>query len=144
MRNYKNIAAFKRADELTIQIYAKTKSFPREEIFGLTHQIRKASYSVAANIVEGSARESKREYLHFLYISRGSLAETEYFLHLSHQLGYLSDANFDSLSFQCNKTFAALAGLIKSVEREASLVSKVIALLTSGLVLYAIKNLSWT
>ena len=66
MRNYKNIIAWQKADELTRKIYATTKSFPREEIFGLTHQMRKASYSVAANIAEGAARESKREYLHFL------------------------------------------------------------------------------
>jgi four helix bundle protein len=98
MRNYKNIAAWKRADELTITIYAQTKAFPREEIFGLTHQMRKASVSVAANIAEGAARESKREYLHFLYIARGSLAETEYFLHLSEKLGYLSNEDFSSLS----------------------------------------------
>jgi len=83
MRNYKTIGAWQRADELTITIYAKTKTFPGEEIFGLTHQRRKASYSVASNIAEGASRESKREYLHFLYIARGSLAETEYFLNLN-------------------------------------------------------------
>jgi four helix bundle protein len=142
MRNYKNIVAWQKADELTIQIYATTRNFPREEIFGLTHQIRKASYSVASNIAEGAARESKREYLHFLYIARGSLAETEYFLHLSHQLGYLSKEDFDSLSERCNSAFATLYGLIKSVKKEASLVTKAIALLTSGLVLYGLKTLS--
>ncbi len=98
---------------------------------------------MAANIVEGAARESKREYLHFLYIARRSLAETEYFIHLSEKLGYLSDVNFDSLSIQCNRTFAALHGLIESVKKEASVVTKVIALLTSGLVLYVIKSLPW-
>ncbi len=143
MRNYKNIGAFKRADELTIQIYATTKSFPREEIFGLTHQIRKAVVSVAANISEGAARESKREYLHFLYIARGSLAETEYFLHLSHKLGYLSNDHYSSLTSMCNRTFGALHGLIESVKKEASMVTKMIALFSSGLVLYALKNLPW-
>ena len=144
MRNYKNIGAWQRADELTIQIYATTRTFPWEEIFGLTHQIRKSVVSVAANIAEGAARESKREYLHFLYIARGSLAETEYFLHLSHKLGYLSKPEFDSLSLMCNAAFGTLAGLIKSVKKEASVVTKVVALLSSGLVLYGIKSLSLT
>ena len=144
MRNYKNIVAWQKADELTIQVYSVTRKFPREEILGITHQIRKASYSVAANISEGAARESKREYLHFLYIARGSLTETEYFLHLSHKLGYLSDSEFDSLSVMCNNAFGTLAGLIKSVKKETSVTTKAIALLTSGIVLYALKNLSWT
>jgi len=141
MRDYKKIVAWQRADELTISIYATTKDFPREEIFGLTAQIRKASYSVAANIAEGAARESKREYLHFLYIARGSLAETEYFLHLAHALGYLSDAQYCDKTTQCNRAFGTLAGLIKSVQKEASVVSKLIALCSSTLVLYGIKNL---
>lgn len=144
MRNYKNIGAWQRADELTIQIYATTRNYPREEIFGLTHQIRKSAVSVAANIAEGAARESKREYLHFLYIARGSLAETEYFLHLSHKLNYLSNEDFSSLTSRCNRTFGALHGLIESVKKEASVVTKVIALLSSGLILYGLKSIPWT
>jgi four helix bundle protein len=106
--------------------------------------MRKASVSVAANIAEGAARESKREYLHFLYIARGSLAETEYFLHLSEKLGYLSNEHFSSLSSMCNRTFGALHGLIESVKKEASVVTKVIALLSSGLILYGLKSIPWT
>src|SRR5436305_10633231 len=73
MRDYTKIEAWKLADDLTVAIYERTRLFPREEIYGLTSQLRRAAYSVPANIVEGASRESKRDYLHFLYIARGFL-----------------------------------------------------------------------
>ena len=84
MRDYTKIEAWRLADDLTVAVYEQTRSFPREEIYGLTAQLRRASYSVPANIVEGASRESKRAYLHFLYIARGSLSGTQYFVHLAH------------------------------------------------------------
>lgn len=71
----------------SVAVYEVSRSFPREELYGLTSQLRRAASSVPANIAEGSARESKRDDLHFLYISRGSLAETRYFVHLATRLG---------------------------------------------------------
>ena len=91
MRDYTKIEAWKLADDLTVAIYERTKSFPKEELYGLTSQIRRAAYSVPANIAEGASRESKKDYLHFLYIARGSLSEAQYFIHLAQRLGYLSD-----------------------------------------------------
>ena len=93
MRDYTKIQAWKLADDLTVSLYEHTRAFPREETYGLTSQLRRASYSVPANIADGSSRESKRDYLHFLYIARGSLSETQYFIHLSKRLGYLSTEN---------------------------------------------------
>lgn len=135
MRDYTKIEAWKLADDLTVAIYQATKAFPREEIYGLTSQLRRVSYSVPANIVEGSSRESKKDYLHFLYISRGSLSETQYFIHLSRRLGYLSDADAERLIGQTRQTFACLHGLIKAVEREAGKLNKLVATITSLLVL---------
>jgi len=89
MTDYTKIEAWKMADDLTVAVYEQTRSFPREEIYGLTSQLRRASYSVPANIVEGSSRDTKKDYLHFLYIARGSLSETQYFIHLAGRLGYL-------------------------------------------------------
>jgi four helix bundle protein len=86
MRDYTKIEAWRLADDLTVVVYERTRSFPREEIYGLTSQLRRAAYSVPANIVEGASRESKKDYLHFLYIARGSLSETQYFIHLARQL----------------------------------------------------------
>jgi four helix bundle protein len=119
MRDYSKIEAWKLADDLAVAVYQATQSFPREEIYGITSQLRRASYSVPANIAEGSSRESKKDYLHFLYISRGSLSETQYFVHLSRRLDYLSDSDAQRLMVQTRQTFACLHGLIKAVEKEA-------------------------
>jgi four helix bundle protein len=83
MRDYTKIEAWRRADDLVVAIYEHTRKFPKEELYGLTTQLRRAALSVPANIAEGSARGSKRDYLHFLYIARGSLTETQYFVHLA-------------------------------------------------------------
>jgi four helix bundle protein len=135
MRDYTKIEAWRLADDLTVAVYQATQAFPRVEIYGLTSQLRRASYSVPANIVEGSSRESKKDYLHFLYIARGSLSETQYFVHLSRRLGYLSDADAEGLIGQTRQTFACLHGLIKAVEKESGKFAKTVALLTSLLVL---------
>jgi four helix bundle protein len=71
MRDYTKIEAWRLADDLTVAVYERTRSFPREEIYGLTSQMRRAAFSIPANIVEGASRESKKDYLHFLYIARG-------------------------------------------------------------------------
>jgi four helix bundle protein len=73
---------------------------------------------VPANIVEGSSRESKKEYLNFLYIARGSLSETRYFIHLAGRLGYLQTTASDALKSQSEQVLRALAGLIKAVQSE--------------------------
>ncbi len=70
----------KLADNMTVRFYERTRTFPREELYSLTVNFARG-VSVTANIVEGSSRESKRDYLHFLYIARGSLSETQYFIH---------------------------------------------------------------
>jgi len=98
-------------------------------------KLRRAAFSIPANIAEGSARESKRDYLHFLYISRGSLMETKYFIHLSRRLGYLGDEDFRRLDEVAGQTFACLQGLIQAVERESGKLAKITATLTSLVVL---------
>src|SRR6266498_1381678 len=108
MRDYTKIEVWKLADDLTVAVYERTRSFPRDEVYGLTGQLRRASYSVPANIVEGSSRESKKDYLHFLYIARGSLSETQYFIHLAKRLGFLSSPEADKLQQQTKATFACL------------------------------------
>ncbi|PJB73278.1 MAG: four helix bundle protein [Armatimonadetes bacterium CG_4_9_14_3_um_filter_66_14] len=135
MRDYTKIEAWKLADDLIVAVYRATKSFPKEELYGLTSQFRRAAVSVPANIVEGSARGTKRDYLHFLYIARGSLAETRYFIHLSHRLGYLPGSDHGKLEAQANSAAACLQGLINSVEKETGKPAKLAAALTSALVL---------
>src|SRR6266508_5371261 len=89
----------------------------------------------SGHIVEGASRESKKDYLHFLYIARGSLSETQYFIHLAQRLNYLSSEEADALQRQTKLTFGCLHGLIRAVEKEAGKLSKVIATVTSLLVI---------
>ena len=116
MRNYKNLGVWQNADDLTVQIYQVTQNFPAKETYGITSQLRRAAYSVPANIAEGSGRESNADYLRFLSIARGSLSETEYFLHLAKRLAYLDESDWKQLTKLVNYTFASLAGLMKSVK----------------------------
>lgn len=136
MRDYTKIEAWRLADDLTVAVYEVSRSFPREELYGLTSQLRRAASSVPANIAEGSARESKRDYLHFLYIARGSLTETQYFLHLAARLGYLNANDDLQLSSQTRAAFACLHGLIKAVEAESGKLTKTLAVASSALVLF--------
>ena len=117
MRDFRKIKAWMLADDLAVAAYEVSKCFPREEIYGITSQIRRAASSVPANIVEGASRESAKDYAHFLQIARGSLAETQYFLHLAKRLGY-NDGNAERVEVLAKETFACLHGLILAVRKE--------------------------
>src|SRR5438477_7994733 len=101
----------------------------------LTSRLRRASYSVPANIVEGASRESKKDYLHFLYIARGSLSETQYFIHLAQRLNYLPSGKAEELKQQSKRVFGCLHALIQAVERETGKLTKIAARMTSLLAL---------
>ena len=123
MRDYTKIGAWKLADDLTVMVYERTRSFPKEEVYGLTSQLRRASYSVAANIVEGSSRESKRDYLHFLYIARGSLEETLSHIVYAQKVGYISEALFKSLALEgenVNRLINGYIGFLKKSKQGAN------------------------
>lgn len=143
MRDYTKIDAWKFADNLTVAIYKRTEIFPREEIYGLTSQLRRAAYSVPANIAEGSSRDSKRDYLHFLYIARGSLTEAQYFIHLAQRLNYLEVLEAEQLIAQTKQTFACLHGLIRAVEKEAGKIRKFLAT-ASSLIIFTIARGQWS
>jgi len=118
-RDFKNIKAWQYADDLAVSVYFRTRSFPREELYGITSQLRRAVVSVSANIAEGATREHKKEYLHFLYIAMGSMVEIEYLLHLSRRVEYLEDDEYKKLEDLRKKTAKTLYGLINSVKKEA-------------------------
>jgi four helix bundle protein len=117
-RNFRNIKAWQHADNLAVSVYSKTKSFPREELYGITSQLRRASVSVLTNIAEGANREHNKEYLNFLYVARGSIAEIEYLLHLSKQLGYLNDDEYKKLEDLRKEAAKTLHGLITAVKKD--------------------------
>ena len=91
MRDHSKLKAFELADKMALLIYEKTRSFPKEEMFGLTSQMRRAAVSVPSNIVEGCARESQAEYVRFLEIAYGSLRELHYQFSLADRLGYFKE-----------------------------------------------------
>lgn len=91
---YKKLLAWGKADELAEYVYTLTYKFPREELFGLTSQLKRAILSVPLNIVEGHARFSKKEFARFLLISLGSLAETEYLLDFCFRRKLISEAEY--------------------------------------------------
>lgn len=123
-KSHRSIKAWQLADNLAVHVYEMTTAFPREERYGLISQMRRAAVSVAANIVEGTARESRKEYLQFLFTARGSLAELGYYLHLSHRLRLLAPEQFDMLERQRDETARVLHGLIQLVTREISIIAE--------------------
>ena len=90
MANHKELDVWKEAMSLARSIYSITSKFPKQEIFGLTSQMRRCSVSIPSNIAEGAARNSDKEFIQFLYVSLGSLAELETQLLLSSDFGYLT------------------------------------------------------
>jgi len=111
MRDHNKLRAFELADEIAVLIYRITKNFPREEVYGLTSQMRRAAVSVPSNIVEGCARESKLEYKRFIEISFGSLRELHYQTGLSKKLGYMTESDHsicDKILHEAEKVIGAL------------------------------------
>ncbi len=87
---YKKLLVWQKADALAYQIYQESKNFPKEEIYGMTSQIRRAALSIPTNLVEGAGRQGKKELKHFANIALGSNAELEYLLSFCFKLGYIS------------------------------------------------------
>ena len=119
MRDHTKLRAFELADHLAVLIYRLTAGFPREELYGLTSQMRRAAVSVPSNIVEGCARVSQSDYLRFLYIAFGSLRELHYQLDLSRRLGLLHNQDSSLFESKIIATEKVLNGLIRSL-RERS------------------------
>lgn len=115
MRDHTKLKAFGLADQLAVAVYQHTAGFPREELFGLTAQLRRSAVSVPSNIVEGCARHSEADYVHFLDIAYASSREIEYQLSLAVRLGYLSAETHRELSGLCTETSKVLAGLLRAL-----------------------------
>jgi len=116
MRDHRNLRAFQLADELALLVYRETVNFPKEELFGLTSQVRRAAVSVASNIAEGCGRSSDIDFLRFLDMANGSLREMQYQISLAQRLGYIPAESTlvddNSILFETGRV---LHGLIRSM-----------------------------
>jgi four helix bundle protein len=113
MSDISKLEAWKAAHQLVLQIYSITKKFPSEERFRLVNQICRSASSIAANLVEGNGRSYKKEYLQFVYLSRGSLDETKYHLLLAKDLEYITQKEYDDLIGRSDEVGKLINGLIK-------------------------------
>jgi four helix bundle protein len=116
IRTHKDLEVWTIGIELVEKIYKSSKTFPREEIYGLAAQMRRAATSVPSNIAEGAARNSRKEFIQFLYISLGSLAELETQVTIAHKLGYMT--NEEPLSETVEKLRRKLLNLIKYLKNK--------------------------
>ncbi len=117
LKSYKELKVWQKAVDLVTEIYRVTKQFPREEMYGLVSQMRRAAVSVPSNMAEGWGRGSTKEYIRFLTIARGSLMELETQLIISEKLNYLKAQQLQNLSEQMQEIGKMLNGLITSLSK---------------------------
>jgi four helix bundle protein len=117
MRDHTKLRAFELADETAVLIYRITQKFPKDELYGLTSQMRRAAVSVPSNIVEGCAREGQAEYLRFLEIAFGSLRELHYQLSLAKRLEYTEESSISKCADSIEETEKVLSALIRSLRK---------------------------
>jgi four helix bundle protein len=113
MEDFKNLRVWEKAYELTLSVYKKSRDFPKDEMYGLTSQLRRATSSIGANIAEGCGRRSDPEMRRFLQIARGSANEVEYHLLLARDLQFLSADDFNDLEAEVLEIQRMLASFVQ-------------------------------
>jgi len=116
MQSFRSLRVWEKAHRLTLDIYSSSKLFPREEMYGLTSQMRRASASIGMNIAEGCCRKGNVEMARFLQMAMGSASELEYQLLLAHDLDYLQDLEYEKLSAQAVEVKRMLSSLTQKVK----------------------------
>lgn len=116
MKNYRELKIWQRSHAFTISLYRATKSFPRDELFALTSQMRRACTSIPANIAEGCGREGDAELKRFLTIALGSACELDYYVFLSHELGYLGESASQPLATEIIEIRRMLGSFIQKLK----------------------------
>ncbi len=118
MKNFRDIKAWQKSHELTLAVYRATQNFPKDELYGLTSQLRRASSSIPANIAEGCGRGGDAELRQFLQIAMGSASELEYHLLLVHDLHYLETLKYQALDDQVTEVKRMLASFIQKLKAD--------------------------
>ena len=119
MQNFRNLKVWGKAHASTLDVYRLSRSFPREEMYGLTSQMRRASASIGANIAEGSCRRGDVDFARFLQIAAGSAAELEYHLLLSRDLELLEESDYQQVSDEAVEVKRMLAALMQKLRAES-------------------------
>jgi len=114
---YKDLKVWQKATDFVVRIYEITKKYPKDEIYGLTSQTRRAVVSVPSNIAEGQSRATKKDFTHFLRIAYSSAAEVETQLIIAEKVGYISVADCKNLQSELNEVSSMLVGLMKSLKQ---------------------------
>lgn len=117
IEKFEDLRVWKLSHKLNLEIYKISSKFPSKETYGLSSQLRRAASSVSANIVEGYYRNSKKEFLQFLYIARGSAGEVTYFLIMSKDLKYIEYEKYKYLRNEYEKLLASISALINSLKK---------------------------
>ena len=115
MRDFRKLNVWQKAHELALAVYASTRGFPKDELYGLTSQSRRAAASIPANIAEGCGRNAEGDFLRFLHIASGSASELEYHLLLAHDLHLLDQETYQRLSGEVCEVKRMLAAFVQTV-----------------------------
>ena len=119
MKDFRELKVWQKAHKLTLEVYKGTRRFPKEELYGLTNQIRRASCSISANVAEGCGRKGDADFARFLQIAMGSASELEYHLMLAHDLKLFDSRTFDVLVNNAIEVKRMLASFIKKLKSES-------------------------
>ena len=119
-KSYRDLKVWDKAVELAVQVYSFTSHFPKQEVYGLSSQMRRASVSIASNIAEGSARGTRKDFRHFVKLAKGSNAELQTQLLIARRLGFRDDVSCDGLETLSTEIGMMLTGLNQYLEREVS------------------------
>jgi len=115
MQDFRQLKVWEKAHHLALDVYKSTVTFPREEMYGLTSQIRRASVSIPTNIAEGCGRRTDADFARFIQIAMGSASETEYELILARDLEFLAKGRFEELQGKTEEVKRMLASLLKTL-----------------------------
>ncbi len=118
MKDFRKLDVWSKAHQTVLAVYKTSQSFPREEVYGLTSQLRRAAVSIPSNIAEGCGRGSDAQLSHFSEIAMGSSTELEYQILLARDLGYVDDQNYEDLSTRIVEVKKMLASFIKKLNAD--------------------------
>jgi four helix bundle protein len=121
MKDFRNLRVWERAHQLTLEIYHLTMTFPKQELYGLTSQLRRCSASVGANIAEGCGKRGNNEFQRYLQIASGSASELDYHLLLARDLGFLTEAEYRDVAKSLTEVRKMITSLLQKIDMDRSL-----------------------